>query len=203
MDSTLFLAFCASYFLIAISPGLCMTLSMSLGISIGLRRTLWMMLGELVGVALVGIAAMVGVGALLTNMPVAFGILKIVGALYLLWAAYRTWQSRVNAAFDSTAKAVGTANLISQGFLTAVANPKAWAFLAALLPPFLDADKPLFQQGAILIALMIVIEFSCLLIYAQGGRRLSKYLQDRGLGQWLNHIAASMMIVVALWLIFG
>ena len=39
MDSTRLLAFCGSFFLIALSPGLCMTLAMSLGISIGVRRT--------------------------------------------------------------------------------------------------------------------------------------------------------------------
>ena len=37
-----------------------MTLSMSLGVSVGVRRALWMMLGELVGVALVGAAALGG-----------------------------------------------------------------------------------------------------------------------------------------------
>ena len=47
MNLTRLIAFSASFFLVALSPGLCMNLAMSLGISIGVRRTLWMMAGEL------------------------------------------------------------------------------------------------------------------------------------------------------------
>jgi len=61
MDTARFLTFCATFFMISLSPGLCMTLSLSLGVSVGVRRALWMMLGELVGVALVGAAALGGV----------------------------------------------------------------------------------------------------------------------------------------------
>ena len=60
MDAATLLAFILSYFLIALSPGLCMSLSMTLSISIGVRRTLWMMGGELAGVATVAIASFAG-----------------------------------------------------------------------------------------------------------------------------------------------
>ena len=87
MDPTRLLAFCGSFFLIALSPGLCMTLAMSLGISIGVRRTLWMMLGELAGIALVGAAAMTGVAALMLGSSQVFEAFRIAGAAYLLWTA--------------------------------------------------------------------------------------------------------------------
>src|SRR5437867_12423500 len=95
VESTRLLAFCGSFFLIAMSPGLCMTLAMSLGISIGVRRTLWMMLGEVVGIALVGASAMVGVAALLLGAPQGFVAFKIAGAAYLLWTAWRNWNAPV------------------------------------------------------------------------------------------------------------
>ena len=74
------MAFSASYFFIALSPGLCMTLAMSLGISIGVRRTLWMMVGELTGIALVGTCAVLGVAALLLQKATFFAVFKWVGA---------------------------------------------------------------------------------------------------------------------------
>lgn len=201
MDSTRLLAFCGSFFLIALSPGLCMTLAMSLGISIGVRRSLWMMLGELTGIALVGAAAMCGVAALLLSAPPVFTAFKIGGAAYLLWTAWRSWNSPA-AALAETTRATPRA-LCTQGFVTAVANPKAWAFMMALLPPFIDAKAPLGPQMIVLLALMIVIEFSCLLIYAQGGRSLSDLLLRRGQAQWLQRIAASLMVGVAIWLLLG
>jgi homoserine/homoserine lactone efflux protein len=201
MDSTRLLAFCGSFFLIALSPGLCMTLSMSLGISIGVRRTLWMMLGELTGIALVGAAAMAGVAALLLGDPLVFVGFKIVGAAYLLWTAWRSWNAPVAAL--GTAARFTPAALCAQGFVTAVSNPKAWAFMMALLPPFIDPRAPLAPQMMVLLALMVVIEFSCLLIYAQGGRSLSELLLRRGQAQWLNRVAACLMVGVAIWLLLG
>lgn len=201
MESARLLAFCGSFFLIALSPGLCMTLAMSLGIRIGVRRTLWMMLGELAGIALVGASAMAGVAALLLGAPEIFAAFKIGGAAYLLWTAWRTWHSP--AAALATAPEITPLALCSQGFVTAVANPKAWAFMMALLPPFIDAKAPLAPQMALLLSLMIVIEFVCLMIYAQGGRSLSELLLRRGQAQWLNRTAACLMVGVALWLLVG
>lgn len=201
MDTTRLLAFSGSFFLIALSPGLCMTLAMSLGISIGVRRTLWMMLGELGGIALVGAAAMSGVAALLLAAPELFVAFKVVGAAYLLWTAWRTWGSSASAV--ATAPRVTRLALCTQGFVTAVSNPKAWAFMMALLPPFIDPSAPLAPQMAALLALMVVIEFTCLLIYAQGGRSLSELLLRRGQAQWLNRAAASLMVGVAIWLLLG
>lgn len=201
MDPTRLLAFCGTFFLIAFSPGLCMTLSMSLGISIGVRRTLWMMLGELTGIALVSISAMLGVAALLVGAPQVFGVFKLAGAAYLLWTAWGSW----NAPVGTLAAARGTtrAALCAQGFVTAVSNPKAWAFQAALLPPFLDTAAPLGPQMAVLLSLIIAIEFACLLIYAEGGRRLSELLVRRGEGRVLNRISAVLMAGVAVWLVVG
>jgi homoserine/homoserine lactone efflux protein len=201
LDSTRLLAFCGSFFLIAMSPGLCMTLAMSLGISIGVRRALWMMLGELAGIALVGASAMLGVAALLLGAPEVFRTFKVVGAAYLLWMAWRTWHAPV-ATLAATSR-VSPAALCAQGFVTAVANPKAWAFMMALLPPFIDPQAPLLPQMSVLLTLMVVIEFASLLIYAQGGRALSELLLRRGQAQWLNRVAASMMTGVAIWLVLG
>lgn len=178
-----------------------MTLAMSLGISVGVRRTLWMMLGELAGIALVGAAAMAGVAAVLLGSPRVFTAFKIVGAAYLLWSAWSTWNAPVKA-LDANLRATRS-GLCAQGFVTAVANPKAWAFMMALLPPFIDPTSPLAPQMAVLLALMIGIEFVCLLIYAQGGRSLSDLLLRRNKAQWLNHIAALLMVGVAMWLLLG
>lgn len=203
MDTARLLAFSGSFFLIALSPGLCMTLAMSLGISIGVRRALWMMAGELLGIALVGAAAMAGVAALLLGDPRVFAAFKLGGAAYLLWTAWATWRAPVAALAGSAARAVTPLALAVQGFVTAVSNPKAWAFNMALLPPFIDAQAPLLPQMAVLLTLMLLIEFSCLLIYAQGGRSLSELLLRRGQAQWLNRIAALLMVGVAGWLVLG
>lgn len=201
MDLTLLIAFSASFFLVALSPGLCMTLAMSLGISIGVRRTLWMMAGELTGIALVGASAVLGVAVLLLQAPAVFAVFKWVGAAYLLYMGWQTWRAEPlrpeQLAGDDRRS---HSSLILQGFITAVANPKAWAFFVALLPPFVDESRPLAPQLLALLALMLIIEFICLQIYANGGRVLSEQLHRRGKARWLNRIAGSLMVGVGVWL---
>lgn len=199
MDPARLLAFCGTFFLVAFSPGLCMTLSMSLGISVGVRRALWMMLGELAGIGLVSVSAMLGVAALLVGAPEVFGAFKLAGAAYLLWTAWGSWHAPVGTLATRAGATRGA--LCTQGFVTAVSNPKAWAFQAALLPPFIDTAAPLGPQMAVLLTLILLIEFACLLIYAQGGRTLSELLVRRGQGRLLNRISAVLMAAVAVWLV--
>ena len=56
---------------------------MSLGMTVGFRRTFWMMYGELLGVGLVAAASVVGVAAVTLRYPVIFLLLKFLGGLYL------------------------------------------------------------------------------------------------------------------------
>ncbi len=204
MDLSLLLAFGASFFVVALSPGMCMTLAMSLGISIGPRRTLWMMAGELTGIALVGTAAVLGVAALLSAAPRAFAAFKWLGAAYLLYLGWKTWHAEPLTPEQPVGAHQRTrASLLLLGFMTAVANPKAWAFFVALLPPFVDRSRPLVPQLLALLALMLLIEFTCLQIYANGGRLLSDLLHRRGKARWLNRIAGSLMAGVGIWLALG
>lgn len=204
METTLLIAFAASFFLVALSPGLCMTLAMSLGISIGVRRALWMMVGELAGVALVATAAVLGVAALLSSAPTVFLVFKWVGGAFLVYMGWQTWRAEPVSPGPLATGGVRTRpSLVLQGFVAAVANPKAWAFFVALLPPFIDQSRPLAPQLSALLALMLVIEFVCLLIYAAGGRMLSEQLHRRGKARWLNRIAGALMVTVGFWLAFG
>ena len=50
IDVAALAVFIPTFFFVSITPGMCMTLAMTLGMSIGVRRTLWMMIGELLGV---------------------------------------------------------------------------------------------------------------------------------------------------------
>jgi threonine/homoserine/homoserine lactone efflux protein len=200
MNLSLLIAFCASFFLVALSPGLCMTLSMTLGASIGPRRTLWMMAGELTGLALVGSCAVLGVAALLLKAPTLFSVLKWIGAAYLLFTGWQSWRAAPQQCELPTSDRHTRSSLVLQGFITAVSNPKAWAFLVALLPPFIDRSRSVVPQLLALLALMLIIEFTCLQVYAHGGRALSEQLHRRGKARWLNRIAGALMMAVGIWL---
>lgn len=204
MNTGLLSVFIPTFFFVSVTPGMCMTLAMTLGMSIGVKRALWMMLGELAGVGLVATLSAAGVAALLLNYPDVFTVLKYAGGVYLAYTGIQMWMSRGKMAIstDSAAQATEKA-LIMQGFITAIANPKGWAFFVALLPPFLDTGSPLADQLVSLIAIILLLEFTCLLIYASGGRSLRSLLMKSGNVRLMNRIAGTLMIGVGIWLAAG
>ena len=207
LNTALMAAFIPTFLFVSFTPGMCMTLSMTLGITIGVRRTLWMMLGELIAVGAVAVASVLGVAALLLSVPWAFYLFKWVGGLYLLWLGVEMWRSRGKLAIseldDTASSSVTRRALFVQGFFTAIANPKGWAFFMVLLPPFLDDSLPLAPQLALLVAIILLIEWSALLTYALGGQSLNRLLQKSSNVRLLNRIAGSLMMAVGVWLFFG
>ncbi|WP_282041359.1 LysE family translocator [Halomonas alimentaria] len=206
LNLSLLSVFVPTFFLVSLTPGMCMTLAMVLGMTQGVRRSLWMMAGELVGVGLVAAAAGAGVAALMLRQPELFALFKWLGGAYLAYLGIMMWRSRGRMAIPEEGLAVapdGRVQLATQGFVTAVANPKGWAFFVALLPPFLDAERALAGQLVALVALILTIEFICLLLYATGGSRLRRLLSRGGSVRLLNRIAGTLMVGVGLWLALG
>ena len=204
IDFSVLALFVPTFFFVSITPGMCMTLALTMGMAFGVRRTLWMMLGELCGVALVAIAAVVGIAAFMLKHPTAFQVFKYCGAAYLAYLGIQMWRARGRMVLvEPTAgeqPAIPAVSLVTQGFVTAVANPKGWAFFIALLPPFINQDKPLLAQMVVLLCIILTLEFICMLIYASGGRTLSRLLHRGENVRLMNRVAGTLMLGVGVWL---
>lgn len=206
LNLSLLVLFIPTFFVVSITPGMCMTLSLTMGMTIGVRRTFWMMAGELLGVGLVAAAAVIGVATVMLRYPLAFEIFKYIGGAYLIYLGLQMWLSRGRMAIDLDAPrhdGATRAMLATQGFVTAVANPKGWAFFISLLPPFISDQQPLWPQLGVLLSLILLIEFLCLVLYASGGRTLSLFLQKSGNVRLLNRLAGTLMMGVGVWLALG
>ena len=202
IDLTLLAIFIPTFFLVSITPGMCMTLAMTLGMSIGIRKTVWMMWGELLGVAIVAIAAVVGVSALMLEYPAIFNLLKWLGATYLLYIGINMFRSKGKLALgdEKQQTEVSKRQLFNQGFITAIANPKGWAFMISLLPPFINGQLSLTPQLTLLVMVILCTEFTCMMIYATGGKTVGKLLTQSENVKVLNKISGTLMIGVATWL---
>ncbi|MDN6296464.1 MAG: LysE family translocator [Halomonas sp.] len=198
--------FAPMFLLVSLTPGMCMTLAMVLGMTQGVKRTLWMMAGELLGVGLVAVAAGAGVAALMLKSPEVFVLFKWLGGAYLVYLGVMMWRSRGRMAIPEgveQGESASRGQLFMQGFVTAIANPKGWAFFMVLLPPFLDDARALAPQLGSLVAVIVVIEFTSLMIYTTGGKTLRRLLA-RGAGvRLMNRISGTLMVGVGLWLALG
>ena len=90
--------------------------------------------------------------------------------------------------------------LALQGFITAIANPKGWAFFLAMVPSFMNYQKPLVPQMSAMVIIILIIEFISLMIYASSGDVLSKLLTKTGNVKIINRVAGILMIMVGIWL---
>ncbi len=204
-SSTLFL-FITTFFVVSITPGMCMLLSTMMGITIGVRKTMFMMVGELIGVSLVVIATLAGVALFILEYPELFWGLKIGGALYLSFLGIQLWRSKGKMAlqdFNTSSMNVHPFALASQGFITAVSNPKGWVFFIALLPPFIDISRPIAQQGTIMLMIILTLETLCMFVYALGGKALRTLLLKSANVRLINRLASVMMIAIAIWLVLS
>lgn len=201
-DITVLIIFIPTWFLVSISPGLCMSLAMTLGMTIGLKRTLWMMIGEMLGVGLVAVCSVVGVAQLVIKYPSAFVIGKIIGGLYIIYIGINTWLTKVelNSINKSQLPQLNRLALANKGLMTAILNPKGWAFMVSLLPPFFDMSDNLGIQLAVFVGIILISELVSMLIYALGGRSLRRILNKNDKAQWVNRVGGSLLISVGIWL---
>ena len=203
MSADLILLFIPTIAAISFTPGLCMTLAFTLGLSIGYRRTLWMMGGELTGVATVFGATFWSLGWLLSRDVIYFQIISLIGGTYLLYLAVRLFNETPEQVEARNLENTRASALALLGFVTAVSNPKGWAFLLALLPGFVAANTPLLPQFAVMLAIMLTTEFFSMTAYATGGQWLAMRLSNtQGLVN-ANRVAASMLGLAALWVLSG
>lgn len=206
IDFASFMVFVPTFFVVSISPGMCMTLAMTMGMTVGIRKTLWMTVGELIGVGLVGLAAVIGVATMMLKYPAVFMVFKYVGGAYLFYVGVQMWRSKGKMAVVEGEQAgldKSGAEFALQGFVTAIANPKGWAFMVSLLPPFINPQLAMMPQLTILLVTILVIEFMCLMIYANGGKQLGKILQKSNNVKMLNKISGTLMMFVGVWLALG
>lgn len=200
-DLAVLAVFIPTFFFVSITPGMCMMLAMTLGMSVGVKRTMWMMIGELIGVAIIAVSAVLGVASIMLNYPDLFAILKWIGATYLAYIGINMWKFKEKMSFLNDLNIdVNRSSLFYQGFVTAIANPKGWSFMISLLPPFISVDRAVAPQLIILLSIIILTEFISMMAYASGGKSLRLFLSRGDNIKWMNRIAGILMIAVGLWL---
>ena len=154
VDFTLLYFFIPIFFIISITPGLCMTLALTMGITVGVKNTMKMMVGELLGVLIVASSAVISGSTIINSFPIGFIVFKYVGGLYLIYIGYNMIRSKgsLSLNIDGSHKfQISFFKLATQGFLTAITNPKGWAFFIAMVPAFINYKNPIIPQMTSLI----------------------------------------------------
>ncbi|MEN9867775.1 MAG: hypothetical protein RL748_3365 [Pseudomonadota bacterium] len=203
MSFTTWLAFFGAAWVIALSPGSGAVLAMSHGLSFGLKRASITVIGMQTGLLLLFIVAGVGVGSLLLASSVAFTVVKIVGAVYLIWLGIAQWRAKA-----SVADATRTDDLPSPrkrfliGFFTNVTNPKGILFMVAVLPQFINPHTPLLPQLLILGVTMVSVDMTVMHGYAFAAASMQRFFRNARAVAIQNRVFGAVLVMVGAGLFF-
>src|SRR6266849_2121087 len=147
------------------------------------------------------LAAALGLSAVLATSASAFLVLKVAGAVYLVYLGVRMLITRT-AAFGATdiADSVDTWTAFRQGMLTNVLNPKVALFFLALMPQFIETDSPT-KVGAFLVLGLTFLTTGTVwcLVLALGASRVRSFFASRPRAlQGLSQVSGALFIVLGL-----
>jgi threonine/homoserine/homoserine lactone efflux protein len=136
-------AFTAACLLLVLTPGPDMTFFLGQTLTAGRARGMAAMLGACLGVVVHSMLAAFGLSALLVASATAFTVIKIAGAVYLVWLGI---QAIRHGSALTLKKGDGRKAPISQVFLMGVGinllNPKVVMFFLTFLPQFVSVSDP-------------------------------------------------------------
>ena len=137
-----------------------------------------------------------GLEALLALSANAFQWLRIVGAVYLLWMAWKSLHAVVRP--NSVIEAKKTLWMMARSeALVAFTNPKLILIFYAFFPQFIDPLEPVVPQVAIMGGTFLLIEIAAIGLYAFGGRWLQTQLEDGESSKWLSRFTAAALTAAA------
>lgn len=162
------LLFAGAALLMVLTPGPNMIYLISRSICQGRKAGVVSLLGVIAGFLVHMFAAAIGLTALFLAVPLAYELLKWVGALYLLWLAWQAVKPGARSPFEAKQLPPDTAaRLFVMGFLTNVLNPKIAVFYLSVFPQFVSTEHgSVFLQSITLGLTQITVSFSVNLFIA-------------------------------------
>ncbi|MET3593658.1 MULTISPECIES: LysE family translocator [Mesorhizobium] len=194
MSLDAFLALLVYALVTSITPGPNNLMLLASGVNFGIVRTVPHMLGISIGFLVLLLAVGFGLGAVLTAVPTLHTALKIAGAAYLLYLAWKIAMSR------SMSDRKG-AEARPMRFIDAAAfqwvNPKAWVMAITAMAVYTNPDHPFVSVALISIAFTIV-NLPSVSVWAGFGTALRGFLSDPVRLKWFN-IAMGVLLAATLW----
>ncbi|CAN5396165.1 LysE family translocator [soil metagenome] len=202
VDPHLYAAFLGVMAVMAVTPGPANLFAVATGVERGRAAALAGVLGMNAATLVWFAAAALGLGALVAAFPAAFKLIAIGGALYVAWLGIKALRGAFST--EGQPHAIATRrdrSAILNGFMVQIANPKAILFFTAVLPPFLDVNRPIVPQLLLFAVATIGMDVIFMSAYGLGGaalaRRMSEARFRRGFGIFVGCLLllAAVLIV--------
>lgn len=199
-----FISFTLVMFLLALSPGPDNLYVLMQSALYRPMAGIWVILGLCTGLIVHTLAAAFGITILFQTSEIAFTLLKLLGAGYLLFLAWKSYQAGALHLKNNAVSALSVSQLYQRGVWMNLTNPKVFIFFLALLPPFIDTNagpvaQQMFMLGGIAILVTLIV-FSGLAVLAGFAKN---WIQSDKKQRVLHQIAALVLVLIALKLLIS
>jgi RhtB (resistance to homoserine/threonine) family protein len=165
----------------------------------GRRAALGTSLGVTAGLSVWTLAAAVGVASVVRASAVAFTIVKLIGAVYLVWLGLQALRDARHT--RSAGRTPGTEKTMMgmlagfrQGLLSDLANPKIGIFFTSLLPQFVDPGRPVLLPFLALGAVFVLMTVLWLSAYCLVAARAAETLQRPRVKAGLDRVTGIVLV---------
>ena len=130
-------------FVLIVIPGPSVVFTIGRALTYGRSVALTTVVGNSFGLLAVLILVSLGLGKLVATSDVAFEVVKVGGAVFLVYLGIQALRHRhgIEVHEGRQAPAMQGVRALRQGFVVGFTNPKAYVIFAAVLPPFIDRDR--------------------------------------------------------------
>lgn len=178
----------------SVTPGPNTLMLLASGVNFGFRRTLPAMFGVVIGFVVLLLAVGAGLGSLLTAWPTLYTVLKIGGAVYLLYLA---WRIATSGPLSDDGEGQGQ----PLGFIGAAGfqwvNPKGWVMAITAMATYTSATE--YWPSMVLIAALFgLVGLPAMALWAGLGIVLRRWLSEPRRLRVFN-VAMAILLVVSLW----
>ena len=183
-DVSVILTIALAAFVLAITPGPDMALFVSRTMSHGKAHGFAAVLGTSTGIAVHTALVAFGISVLIVAAPTAFWVLKIVGALYLVWLAIQAVRSGggLLVARDNERQPSFLGSYMT-GLAINLTNPKVALFFVTFLPQFVSASDPAAASKLLFLSVeFIIVSLPVVIATVLFAEWLTRTLQDN---QWV------------------
>lgn len=195
-------AFALTALVIEVTPGPNMgylaVLSLSRGWQVGVAAVIGVGLGH----AVYGLAAALGVAALIDASPLLYELLRWGGVAYMAWLAYETWGSEAETSPDVTDPADPrlVRRAFRQGLVTNLLNPKVAIFFVAVVPTFVRPGTSVVAQTLILSGIFVAVATAVHLTIVLLAGRLQGFANEPTRRRPIRRTLAAVLLCIAGWL---
>ncbi|MEZ8352440.1 LysE family translocator [Vibrio splendidus] len=179
------LLFIPACFALNMTPGPNNLLSMNNARCYGFQAAFVAGLGRILAFSGMIALAASGLAVVLYTSETLFFLIKLFGAMYLLWIAFNLWRSQASPVADIE-RNKNWFGLVKQEFALAAGNPKAILIFTAFLPQFVDVSANVNTQFFVLGSTFLVLELLAISIYAAFGLYLRNWFSKPQMAKRFN-----------------